>query len=132
VIFRPNNISYSSGDQFDVRISGADEADVAYTVNFFDLCGGNHSYTTEKISEPTCAERGVTCKICGDCGYVEYEYEAALGHKYQVLQENNGLYTMKCDVCGDETQGVVPTSIYPYWKKAAPLSAVIVFPSFVV
>jgi len=118
VIFRPNNISYSSGDQFDVRISGADEADVAYTVNFFDLCGGNHSYTTEKISEPTCAERGVTCKICGDCGYVEYEYEAALGHKYQVLQENNGLYTMKCDVCGDETQGVVPTSIYPYWKKA--------------
>ena len=117
VIFRPDNISYSSGDQFDVRITSADTADVAYTVNFFALCGGDHSYTTEKFSEPTCAERGVTLKICEDCGYVKYEYEAALGHKYQVLQENNGLYTMKCDVCGDETTAVVPTSIYPYWRK---------------
>ena len=118
VIFRPDNISYSSGDQFDVRISGADEADVAYTVNFFDLCGDDHSYTTEKFSEPTCAERGVTCMICGDCGYVESEYEAALGHRCQVLENNNGVYTMKCDVCGDEVKGVIPTSIYPYWKKA--------------
>ena len=36
IIFRPSNISYSSGDVFDVRIEGMDEP-VEYTVNFFSL-----------------------------------------------------------------------------------------------
>ena len=57
VIFRPNNISYSDGDEFDVTISGADEADVAYTVRFFSLCGGDHFYYSEHLSDPTCRER---------------------------------------------------------------------------
>ena len=117
VIFRPDDISYSSGDQFDVTITGADEADVAYTVSFFALCGGDHSYTSEKLSDPTCTESGVTLKICEDCGYVNYEYASALGHNYQVLGQKDGLYTLKCDVCGDETTAAVPTSINPYWKK---------------
>ena len=43
VIFRPDSISYSSGDAFDVTISGADGTTVAYTVNFFSICDGNHS-----------------------------------------------------------------------------------------
>ena len=36
IIFRPDDISYSSGDSFDVKISGAPET-IEYTVNFFSL-----------------------------------------------------------------------------------------------
>ena len=117
VIFRPDNITYSDGDRFDVVITGADEADVAYTVNFFDLCGDDHSFMIERISDPTCTESGEIRKICENCGYVEYENEPALGHKYQILGESNGLYSMKCDVCGDEITAVVPTSLTPFWRE---------------
>ena len=36
IIFRPNNISYRSGDQFQVKITGAGKA-ISYQVNFFSL-----------------------------------------------------------------------------------------------
>ena len=117
VIFCPDNVSYSDGDQFDVMISGVGESDVAYTVNFFSICGNNHRYVSEKVSDPTCTEKGVTLDICEDCGYVHYSYTPANGHNYEVIGEQDGLYTLKCTACNDETTAAVPTAFNSYWRK---------------
>ena len=118
VIFRPDDISYSSGDVFDVTISGTDGTTIAYTVNFFSICDGNHSYVSEKLSDPTCTTQGVTVKTCENCGKVTYEYAPATGHDFQVISQEDGLYTLRCDACGKEKTASVPASFYPYWKKA--------------
>ena len=120
VIFRPNNISYSAGDRFDVSISGVGSSPVTYTVDFFSVCSYGHNYESEQLSAPTCTEQGETRLICQNCWDVKYEYESAHGHSYQMTGESNGLYTMTCEECGDEKTGSVPQSIQVYWKEGEP------------
>ena len=123
VIFRPNDITYRDGDQFDVLISGAKEADVAYTVSFFVLCDGNHSYTSGVFSDPVCTNHELTCKICEKCGYAYFDDTSAIGHSYKVTGGQNGLYTVKCDFCGEEAEASVPTDYTLFWKKPGAASA---------
>ena len=120
VIFRPNNISYSAGDRFNVSISGVGSSPVTYTVDFFSVCNDDHDYESEQLSAPTCTEQGETRLICRNCWDVKYEYESALGHSYQMTGQSNGLYTMTCGECGDEKVGSVPQSIQVYWKEGDP------------
>lgn len=120
VIFRPNNISYSAGDRFDVSISGVGSSPVTYTVDFFSVCSYGHNYESEQLSAPTCTEQGETRLICQNCWDVKYEYESAHGHSYQMTGESNGLYTMTCEECGDEKTGSAPQSIQVYWKEGEP------------
>lgn len=39
VIWRPQNITYSDGDSYDVKITGLTNGNITYTVNFFQLYG---------------------------------------------------------------------------------------------
>ncbi len=117
VIFRPDSISYSSGDAFDVTISGADGTTIAYTVNFFSICEGNHSYTSETISDPTCTAQGETVKTCENCGKVTYEYAPALGHNFIEVGRYDGLIILECDRCGQQKTASAPASFAPYWRK---------------
>ena len=118
VIFRPDGISYSAGDQFTVTLSGVGSAPVTYTVDFFAICSGSHDYETLRVVEPTCTWRGVTTHVCKDCGDVQYSYTAANGHDYRQTGEmQDGLVTMTCETCGDVKTGSVPSSFTPYWRK---------------
>lgn len=49
IIFRPDDISYSVGDSFDVSITGLDE-DVSYTVEFVDVFAKQPEITIETLS----------------------------------------------------------------------------------
>ncbi len=119
VIFRPDDISYNSGDHFDVTITGVGDSTVKYSVEFFSICEGNHDYSEEVIKEPTCTENGKIRKICVNCGHVDYEYPEAFGHSYHQISAGDGLATISCSTCGNEVTGAVPSSFTPFWKDLA-------------
>lgn len=104
IIFRPDNVSYQDGDQFQVTITGL-EQEVSYTVNFFNV--HTHSYNEKIIVEPSCTHDGMktyTCS-CGD------SYSESIPQKeHSVVTEpakeptcmqdgkTEGSY---CEVCGE-------------------------------
>ena len=70
---------------------------------------GEHVYMTE-IVDATCTEQGYTVRTCSECGLSHTEgYTAALGHKYNVVEDNDYMvYT--CERCGDSySEKIAPT-----------------------
>ncbi|MBE5959430.1 MAG: CAP domain-containing protein [Lachnospiraceae bacterium] len=72
IIFKPNNISYSAGDKFNVKITGVDSG-VNYNVSFFsvaDVCV--HKKTTATlVKKATLKANGILEKKCADCGDIQ-------------------------------------------------------------
>ena len=86
-------------------------------------CGiGNHTYTYETVTEPTCGtpgERKYTCSVCGD-EYAE-DIPATGKHTYKssVTQEAtcaaSGVMTYTCSICGTEyTETIASTGVHSY------------------
>lgn len=82
----------------------------AYAVVAQTECGiGNHSYTVETLSAPTCGtsgERLYTCSICGDEYVQDIPATGAHSYKYSVSQEPTcaveGIALYTCSSCGNQ------------------------------
>lgn len=75
IIFRPNDISYQPGDQFNVEITGL-ERKVSYQVSFFsadtDEAACSHSYGTATVTKKaTLTANGKKTSTCSKCGKVK-------------------------------------------------------------
>lgn len=61
--------------------------------------------------QPTCNKEGTQVRSCTVCGKPETGTVPATGaHKYETLNEQNGLLTRKCSVCGDVITEAATTS----------------------
>ena len=91
-------------EQWDtLSISSGNDPLINATIHF----GHTHSFDEwETDYEPTCAKEGRKHRVCGDCGYMDYETIAKTAHTYELeivpptyLESGYTLYT--CAVCGD-------------------------------
>ena len=122
VIFRPEGISYNSGDHFDVTINGVGDKALQYSVDFFSLCGGSHNYTDEtKVQEATCTQKSIFQSYCPKCGGISTRYGNKLPHNvdpksYSKESMKNGVVTVNCSDCGQTMTGSVPTEYRTEWS----------------
>lgn len=75
IIFRPKNITYSIGDQFQVKITGLSKT-VTYDVNFFsvekDPASCSHSYGKSRVTaKASLTANGKKTSTCSKCGHIK-------------------------------------------------------------
>ena len=64
-----------------------------------------------EVKTPTCTEKGLTQKVCDDCGEVLEQNESnAVGHVWSPRKDENGETYMACGICGQtfDNAAVVP------------------------
>ncbi|WP_066831546.1 MBG domain-containing protein [Collinsella ihumii] len=106
IIFRPNGISYNSGDSFTVRITGATSSPIEYQVNFFSLEGGG-SATPATITGPD-----FFSKTFGDADF-SLNQSISSGQTLRYYTSDTsviGLYGDEASVCGAGTATITVTA----------------------